>query len=489
MMRQLVRLAGPVALVALLSPAARGEEDFKYGMALYKEFQFEDLAIKFFTELKEAGSQNDRVSGVFGLGGIKEEQARAAAKRNDPAEAERLYREARELYDQFMKEAPSKHPERSNVLARIGDIRKKEALELVKQAKAEPGRRQELLGKARSILEELVKPLEEQAKRTMKAYVDFVNGRDPATIRGRDEVALQKFLNEAVVAMQRLYLMQAELAEVYDKGSAERTAFLEKMIADIDAKSEFWEKEGFPGVLMWLNHMLGRTYALAGKPKEAYEKGFEPVIAENPGPLSGGARKFVDDLRMVSFYLKAKTASEAKDYEMVIKTVEQMFGPAIGPGGGYPDGLSDDRGNGAMIFKAKAYLQRPEPDFLAAVQACQKVINAHKGNWPNNARQLLAEIKSKMPREEMLSLGAETLHEMALGDFQLALQPSGRSERRKLLERAIAGYNDAIGACRDKATPYRMRLQHEPAAWFELGVCYSKINLWYEAGFAFEGTL
>jgi tetratricopeptide (TPR) repeat protein len=69
------------------------------------------------------------------------------------------------------------------------------------------------------------------------------------------------------------------------------------------------------------------------------------------------------------------------------------------------------------------------------------------------------------------------------------MQADAPDVRSRMLERAVALFTTAVAACRAQDVPYMTRLECEPKAWLELGLCYSAMGLWYEASFAFEAVV
>jgi len=477
MTRYALLLGFAAAVAGALPSAAFAEREHEFGMALL-QLGFEDLAEKHFTRLRNDSDQDLRLSGLLGLASMKRLQA-TAAKRANPAGAETLFADAIRLYEDFLRQG-TVHPERGTALRELSDIKKERALALVRAAAEEKDadKKKAMLREAESIFDALAAPLGEEAKRARDKFVKSWEDTKKEDM---------KLMEAAVLTMQPYYLLLLEKAtEVYEPDSDKRKKLGEKLVSDLQKELEVYEPlDKAHGVVLWLNFTLGRAYALTGDLKNAIEKGFKPVEDEDTSELSGQALKFVNDLRLATFYTHALVAFELKKYDEAIAAVDTMFMP-----GNYPTAFDDDRGNAAALIKAKALMLKDPPDYQAALRECQRVIRGGKQPWPNNALQLMADIQGKMTKEEReLFADPASLRQAAEGMYQLAHQERDPAARAKRFEEAVRLFEKSIVACRGPNVPYRLRLEHEPESWYELGLCYTKIGLWYEAGFAFEAVI
>ncbi|MHC4250856.1 MAG: hypothetical protein ACYS9X_17150 [Planctomycetota bacterium] len=285
--------------------------------------------------------------------------------------------------------------------------------------------------------------------------------------------------------MQRHCLAELGRAEALAPGSEERKRLLDALIAYIDGQRELSAEGGLDGYVLWFRSALGRARALAGDADGARRE-LDAVTDFAPGPVSEEARNYVDELRMNAYRLKARTAFEAHDYEGCIRAVDDMLAPVTG----FPWALSDDRVNAAAIYRAKALLLKERPDVARAVEQCMRVIREGRGGWPNNARELLYEIHAE--RQHAFPPGLATpaiLREVARGAYLFALDAVEEGERQRLLDEAIALFQEAIVACRGDRVGLATRLEHEPRALLEMGVVYSNNELWYESMFCFEAVV
>lgn len=235
-----------------------------------------------------------------------------------------------------------------------------------------------------------------EVERKREAYLRHVkrHGEDPeAGAHSEAILERQKLLDDAIVSMQRALRFTDDVADGYEPGSPEVKKVALRMVRDVRGDIVFWGGRGYRGVVLWLYQMLGRAWAYAGEPERAYAEGFDRLIDEDPRRYPVGAgRSYVNDLRMLAFYLKAHTAFHSDDYDTVIRTVERMLAPEAG----FPDPLSDGLGNAAVIYRIRAYLEKDEPDHAAALADCRRVIRAGHDNWDNWARELAWRAEEEM---------------------------------------------------------------------------------------------
>jgi hypothetical protein len=299
------------------------------------------------------------------------------------------------------------------------------------------------------------------------------------------ERGLPKPRSEDVPVVQRYCLAQLERARALAPASDERERLLEALIAYMDGQRERSEANDLFGVVLWFRHSLGRARSLAGDAPGAVGE-FDVVIEEGHSLEAEGRSRFLDELRLSAFSLKARTAFEAGDYELCIRAADDMFAPVIG----YVWALSDDRGNAAAIYRAKALLLKKRPGPAGAIEQCMRVIAKGHGGWPNNARELLHEIRAKHLRVFPRGLATPAiLREVARGAYLVALDAVEEGERQRLLDQAVELFREAILACRGHGVALSERLEHEPRALLEMGVVYSNNELWYESMFCFEAVV
>ncbi len=295
-----------------------------------------------------------------------------------------------------------------------------------------------------------------------------------------------KTLEESVLVMQRSCLDELKRAAALEKSSEERKRILEALIEYMEKELEHHDAlETARGVTLWLRCSLGRARALAGDDEGACRE-FDVLAREDRREYMGAARDFVDELRMQAFYLKAKTAFDAENYDLCIRTVDEMFTPLSG----YACAFNDDRGNAAMVLKARALFLKKSPEYVRAAEECRRVIRMGQGNWRNNGRQLLYRVHAAMGESAPPRYVRDPtyLQDVGIGAYQLALREDDPAGGRELVEKAIRAFEATIAACRAEDVEFKVRLAHEPGAWFAMGICYAKLELWYESAVAFEGV-
>ncbi|MHC4504902.1 MAG: hypothetical protein ACYTFI_16485, partial [Planctomycetota bacterium] len=304
---------------------------------------------------------------------------------------------------------------------------------------------------------------------------------------GVDKGELAKSFEASVRAMQRYFGAALEQAGLLAKDSRERNEHVDALLGDLKSEREYHDELDYGGVVLWLEFAIGRAYVLAGDVDRACKEGFDPVVEwYNAGPRR---IEWLDTLRLSAFKRKATALFDARRYEKVVETADDMLTPPHG----FAWALDDPKGNAVILLKARAlYLKKP-PDFEGAIRECQRVIDRGLMPWADRARILLAVIHrlmpTPMPQGDKPCLSPQAIHRKAVGYYHRAQEQRSPARRRRFLERAVKGLRDTITACRQEDVPYVTRLEHESSAWFELGICYSSMKLWYEAGFAFEAVL
>ena len=113
-----------VGAAAFQRAPARAASDYDFGMALMTEFGFDTEAEKFFKDLQGGGDRSKRLTGTFGLGGIKKLRAEQASRASRSAQATQLYNEAKKYIQEFLDDAPSDHPDRGAATGALLDIEK-----------------------------------------------------------------------------------------------------------------------------------------------------------------------------------------------------------------------------------------------------------------------------------------------------------------------------------------------------------------------------
>ncbi|MHC4248777.1 MAG: tetratricopeptide repeat protein, partial [Planctomycetota bacterium] len=462
--------------VHLAGGAARAASDYDFGVALMTKFGFDEEAEKFFTGLQQGTNKDIRLTGTFGLGGIKKLRADRA---DDPAKAARLYVEAKKLINEFLRDASSNHPDRGAANAALVEIQKRYLRELqgiINDPNATRDAKDKALREAKGIFTTLISPLREDKKRAFSRLKPHLPWPE------RPTAAAARALNTAVDAMVRYYGMVLQQAELFQKSGTEGKKIAKDLIKEMEADAEFYEQGELAGVVLKINYELGRAYVAAGDLKKAAEH-FDMVIDQETYGLPAATRQFVELHQLYAFFKKANAYFDAEKWDDTIKVVDDMFGAL-------PQALNEDQGNGALLFKAESLFRKDPPDYPGAIREASKVIEKGKGFWPNNANQLLAKVLAALESDaQSVAMSAEILHGVAVGEVQLAYRERDPSKQQEHFEKAIYWLQKTIAATRAEGVKLQTRLKHGPTAWFELGSVYAKMGLWYEARFSFEAVL
>ncbi|MHC5057348.1 MAG: hypothetical protein ACYTKD_21955 [Planctomycetota bacterium] len=476
MSRRALLAAAVLGAVHLAGGAARAASDYDFGMALMTKFGFDEEAEKFFSDLQRGTNKDIRLTGTFGLGGIKKLRA---DRTDDPAEAARLYVEAKKLINEFLRDASSNHTDRGAANAALVEIQKRYLRQLeglINDPNVTKDAKDKALREAKAIFTPLISPLREDKKRAfskLKPHRPWPERPSPAAIRA--------YL-AAEAAMARYYGMVLQQAELFPRSSAERKKVAKDAVKEMEADSAFCEEGELAGFVVRLNYELGRAHVAEGDLKKASER-FDEVLALDPFGRPAAVRQFIELHQLFAFHKKAEAYFDAEKWDETIKVVDDMFGAL-------PQALNEPQGNGALLFKAEALFRKDEPDYPGAIREASKVVEKDLELWGNNANQLLARVLAALESDEhSVAMSAEILHGVAVGEVQLAYRERDPSKQQEHFEKAIYWLQKTIAATRAEGVKLQDRLKHGPTAWFELGSVYAKMDLWYEARFSFEAVL
>jgi len=321
-------------------------------------------------------------------------------------------------------------------------------------------------------LPEIFTPLLEE-RRKARDGLAIVLKRDDAP---RDESS--RALEADVNAMVRYYGLGFNVCKGF--GEAERSGFLARIVREIKRDIGFYEANDLAGVVMRLRYELGRAHALAGDMDKACSEGFDSIT--EPG-CCWHMNDWLEMLILKTYYEKAKGFFDVGRFEDTIAAVDNMFA-------NIPNALNFDQGNGALLYKAGALMRRDPPDPNSACREAAKILVRANGQWPKHASQFLDSIfrAKEADAESVAPMTPEIMHGLAIGEVQLAYREIDAAVRRQHFERAVFWLRKTISATRLSGVDLVTRLKHESSAWFELGLVYSKMQLWYEASFAFEAV-
>jgi len=457
--------------VALLANgSARAASDYDFGMALMNKFGFEEEAEKFFSDLQKSTTRDVRLTGAFGMGGIKKLRA---DRTDDAAKATELYAEAKELINVFLKDASSNHPDRGAATAVLLDIEKHYLAQLkriIKDETAPKEAREKALAEAKDIVKRLIGPLREEKKKAM--------GEVPEAGRRISNSVLEAAVN----AMVRYYGMGVQQIELFPKDNKEGKKIAADLIAEMEGDSSFFAERELQGIVLKIDYELGRANVAAGNLQQASTH-FDSVIDQGVEGLPAAAREFVELHQRYAFFMKAKAYFDAEKLDKTIEIVDSMFG-------NLPNALNEDQGNAALLLKAEALFRKTPPDYAGAIREATRVVERGLRFWPNNANQLMAKILGAMEKDaDSVAMSPGVLHGVAVGEVQLAYRERDPAARKGHFEKAVFWLQKTIAATRAEGVKLEERLKHGPTAWFELGIIYSKMQLWYEARFSFEAVL
>ena len=275
MSRRALLAASVLGAAILASGRAGTASDYDFGMALMTKFGFDEEAEKFFSDLQQGTARDVRLTGTFGLGGIKKLLADRA---DDPAKAAKLYVEAKKLINEFLRDSSSNHPDRGAANAALVEIEKKYLARLkgiINDPNATKEAKEEALREAKGIFKRLIGPLRDDKKKTfsdLKPHLPWPERPSPAAI---------KAYIAAEGAMARYYGMVLQQAELFPKSSADRKKIAKDAVKEMEADSTFCDEGSLAGFVLRFSYELGRAHVAAGDLKKASER-FDEVLDLDP---------------------------------------------------------------------------------------------------------------------------------------------------------------------------------------------------------------
>ena len=476
MKRKLCLLGAVLSAVIICGRDARAEREYEFGKALMESLGYFDLAEAQFLRVQDDPklSRAERLEGTLGLGTLKKRQAKSSA---DADEKSKLFKEALKHFETFLGDCGDRHALRGTAIEEMADIRLEYAKAVSKQIETETDaeKRSALIKQAQALFDKALDPLKEAADISGKRYEELrekLDAMNEKAISRQQRVGLMKLLEASVKARQRYVNTMFQKTEIFPAASKERKEFVEKKIlAEIDSQIEKYLE--YDLVIKWFELAKGRAFAQIGDYAQAYEKGFDPVIGLDTRGMPKNVRLYVDGLRKPAYYFKAKCAYDTQNYKDAVSTVDLMIGLD------YRDSLKETIGKGAVVIKTDALVALG--DYNEAMKALAIIVKStdEKDPWRNTVHQKRAEILQKAKAAGVqLERDPGALHSSAMGLYQ-----------KKKYEECVGAYREAIRAAKDPDLPYLERLKWEPRCWFEMGLAFFKMKLYYESAICFESVL
>lgn len=318
--------------------------------------------------------------------------------------------------------------------------------------------------------------------------------------------AARKALDAYIPADRQFVLACMEQLAAHAAGEPAQKALVAEIAAycKAQADSDLFMQPGLEAAGMWYGFLKGRVHALAG----------EDQLAETAWQEALGTVDAVEDPVAVREAREIKLLIGRDFMKLLLRQAErhpERLALAAQVAGqlerDYPDLTKLDAGKEIAIDGALARSRVAAADaesFEQAVGMLGRVIR-HGGPWASNACRALASVLAESRRANVtLKLTAQVWFDAAHGFFlsgQLAwrealdreaagAQPAAterRAQAREQFVQAVEAYREVIKLTRAQAAQYPlMRLQLEPRAWFEAGLCHFKLDDLAAALLAFQ---
>ncbi|MCW8133824.1 MAG: hypothetical protein KIS92_25985, partial [Planctomycetota bacterium] len=505
-------LAGAAA-VALCAGAARAAQDYEFAKGLLsmddRRFPTEELVERLAGQLDASNDANQKLEGKLVRALLRRRQAESASaeKRND------LLMEADKLYQEF-RAGGANHRLKAECDEQADSIQLDFARALVKAAVENPAKAKEFHGKAVEILDKIANERKVEAekgrpgvKEALKAIDTFFEKNPESEQAPRNLIdAATKILNVYIPNDKRYVIARAEQVDAYAESDPKKKEAALELIKYCEAQIGSDELSRLEDVTMWYYFMSGRLYSnvlMEDKAAESWKNALD-ISIEN---LPADARKGVFDIKKLIYrdLVKMKMRAAVKDpkkYNEVIEIVGSAeYEPAM------KTFFDEPVGKDLMMDYAFALIRQPEAGATEVETAIKKLrrIVEQGPPWSNNASRTMAEILNEVHGRKppiRPKLSAQEWFDVARGFFidgQIAHKKfkdaEGDAEKAKsYFEEACGKYQDAveyyrraIGQARNPAiTDVPTRLVVEPQAWFEMGLCYLKMDHYYEAVIAYQ---
>ncbi|MHC4501908.1 MAG: prenyltransferase/squalene oxidase repeat-containing protein, partial [Planctomycetota bacterium] len=359
-----------------------GNDDLDFGMALFFDLGYADLAEKHFAGLSERFRGESGLIAALGLGIILKCQADAEFLADHRDEASALYERAREKLKRFPRR-PREDRIRDLGLLELAEVELARIVLARMRALAEP--EAEAGRERREHADELLRSVHRVLLDELQKWPEYD--------------AHHHTLPTNVAKLERSASLLLDMVGLLEPGSAVFQDASARMLKLLGRCAEWLDEREVYGGVLWTKFMIGRLYALAGDLPKACKEGFDRVLGRGIHGFTGEPYRWVHELRMTVFLSKAEAAFEVGDYGLCARTVDRMLSPFVG----YPCALDDHRGNMAALLRAEALMRLKGPDKGAALEECRRVVRRGLGRWPEVAREINAWIEAGAPQRDRIA--------------------------------------------------------------------------------------
>jgi len=496
------------------SQQAQAAQDYEFARGLLemdsRRFPTEEFVERLANSLDAAADANVKLEGKLVRALLRRKQSETASseRRNE------LLMEADKLYQEF-KAGGATHRLINECNEQADSIQLDFARALVKAAKDNPQRASEFHSKAVEILNKIANERKTEAEKMRPQVGEALKGIDQFFEKNPESEQApkglvdnaSKALNNYIPQDKRYVVARAEQVDAYADSDPKKKEVAQELIKYCETQIGSDELSRLEDVTMWYHFMSGRVYSRIMMEDKAADSWKEALSISIEG-LPPEGRRAVFDIKKLIYrdLVEMKMRAAAKDpkkYSEIIDIVGSAeYEPAM------KTFFDEPAGKLLILDYAIALIRQPEAGAAEVETAIKKLRRVVEQGPPfsNNASRTMAEILNEVRNRKppiRPRLSAQEWFDTARGFFidgQLAHRlfkeneagdpakaKAAFDESYQKYEQAVEYYRRAIGQARNPAiTDLPTRLVVEPQAWFEMGICYLKMENYYEAVIAYQ---
>ena len=491
---------------------ACAEQDFEYAKALIEHdepsFGTDDLVERFIAKLLEAPT-SEAEGKLIKATYLRRQAGNASAEKKNKllVEADKLYKDIvagdkkYRNYGIAERESTAMTSELIKSQIELAGNDKVKARELRSQAAAN----METIASGHKVTTDANEPKFKDAyakyQKFVKDMTDPESGELKKQYPSNEMDGLMKSFDDWIVADKRYVAAKVEQIQCYDDSDPTKKTAADEMAKYCDAKITSEILGEFPVLTSWYSMMQGRIYALVNDEDKAGAAWVTALGVDVPH-LNDDQRKQMFLIKKIIIHDLIKMNMKSKKYAQVEENIAQsLIDPVL------RTLFDDDSGKDLLIDYAKALTFKDSADQNDVEKAVKKLRdqiekeNAKGGAyWAFRFSRAMAEIldyaRSHKP-PIMPHLQAPEWYEAARGYFdfgqnefkkytEMEKESKGDPKNKDQFEKAYNEFQNAVDFYRRAVSVARAgdtltRVTIEPKAWFEMGLCYLKMNHYYEA--------
>lgn len=503
---------------AFFAPPARAELDYEFAKALIERdepsFDTDDLVEHLVSQLDQKAESKMDAKLIKATLRVRQALTASVEKRKNLLdEAETLYRDILagdkkyKHYDVAEKEAATINSKRATTMIRAAqELEKTNPAEARKMRQEAVATMEKIAAGAKGIADEKFAKLKPNYDK-YKEWNEKVNTTGDKAIPPEILKPLGMTFDDWLLADKRYVATKIEQLECYDDSDGAKKTTGAEIAKLCKARSEDPMLGDFPVIVAWYNYMLGRTYSAIQDEKQAGEAWNEALTVDT-GEMAPPQKKAMFILKKSILHDLIKMKMKAKKYSDVEGiVVEALVDP------GLRTLFEEDAGKELLIDYAKA-LTLPSDATAAEYEKAIKKLREQiaietKGGaisrWANEYSRTIAELlddaKKNKPNAKP-KLSAPEWYDAARGFFLMGQQEylkyneiskDDTAKKKEAFERAYTEYQNAvdlyrraIAEARKPKTDLLTRVTIEPKSWFEMALCYLKMEHYYESVIAYQ---